>query len=525
MTTVAQISDKGIDWLHRRKIDPETALRYGVFTASRESASGVFVPDGRGTTIAFPFMENGVQVACKYRGPDKRFEQDRDGRRTFWNSDVLDDPALADKRAHKALIITEGEIDALTAIDCGHSFTVSVPDGAPSIPKDRQPEELDPIDLDAERHGKFAFVFNNRERLDRVKTFILATDDDAPGRRLRAELLRRLGAARCMFITYPPDPVVPSEHGKRPCKDLNEVRVYHGADTVNFVLAGARPFPLNGLYRLFDYPDEPDPEMYAVGWDGWAPYLRVYAGEFMVVTGIPSHGKTAWTLELCEHLCVMHNWRVAMCSPEMRVIRDIRKTLRKMKLGYPPGDSTLPQYLARADEWINNNFYFIDADGPSIEASGEIFDVDWIIAKAIEAVARYGIKVLLIDPWNEIEHARRNGETTADYIGRAIRSLKSFARRYDVMVIVVAHPTKEVNNSKDGKLRTPRLYDIDGAAHWYNKCDHGIVVERPTWNGAEVNIYIAKVRLQGDAGTRAKMTMEFHKQSARYTALECGLSL
>ena len=47
-----------------------------------------------------------------------------------------------------------------------------------------------------------------------------------------------------------------------------------------------------------------------------------------------------------------------------------------------------------------------------------------------------------------------------DYISRGIRALKRFARLYDVAVIVVAHPTKDVG--RDGKARPPTLYDIEG---------------------------------------------------------------
>ena len=70
--------------------------------------------------------ERGVVVAEKYRTPDNRFWQRPGGRRTFWNADVLDDPALA--VGQYPLIITEGEIDALTAIDCGFPLA-QVPTG------------------------------------------------------------------------------------------------------------------------------------------------------------------------------------------------------------------------------------------------------------------------------------------------------------------------------------------------------------------------------------------------------------
>jgi hypothetical protein len=65
----------------------------------------------------------------------------------------------------------------------------------------------------------------------------------------------------------------------------------------------------------------------------------------------------------------------------------------------------------------------------------------WLLDRATDAVLRDAIRVLVIDPWNEIERARRRDETTTDYIGRCIRALKRFARLYDVVVIIVAHPT------------------------------------------------------------------------------------
>ena len=144
------------------------------------------MPDENGNIVVFPFIERGSIVAEKYRAAGKKFWQRKDGRRTFWNADVLDDPALD----HYPLIITEGEIDAITAIDCGFPLTVSVPDGAPAVRDGEDPEELAEADPERERDGKFEFVWNNRDRIKRIKRFILAVDSDGPGRRLAAELKR-----------------------------------------------------------------------------------------------------------------------------------------------------------------------------------------------------------------------------------------------------------------------------------------------------------------------------------------------
>ena len=153
--------------LQSRGIDPETVARLSIYTGrsvAGEDGESHVVPDENGNIVVFPFIERGSIVAEKYRAAGKKFWQRKDGRRTFWNADVLDDPALD----HYPLIITEGEIDAITAIDCGFPLTVSVPDGAPAVRDGEDPEELAEADPERERDGKFEFVWNNRDRIKRT---------------------------------------------------------------------------------------------------------------------------------------------------------------------------------------------------------------------------------------------------------------------------------------------------------------------------------------------------------------------
>jgi hypothetical protein len=71
--------------------------------------------------------------------PGKLFWQRPKGRKTFYNSDVLDDPSLQDDRA--ALVIVEGEMDCLSVLEAGYPFVVSVPDGATRAQRERQPDQ------------------------------------------------------------------------------------------------------------------------------------------------------------------------------------------------------------------------------------------------------------------------------------------------------------------------------------------------------------------------------------------------
>ena len=272
---------------------------------------------------------------------------------------------------------------------------------------------------------------------------------------------------------------------------------------------------MRGLYRLGDYPEAQELETFPVGFDGWAGYLQVFPGEFMVVSGIPSHGKSTWVLNLVANLVTLHKWRAAICSPEMRTVPMLRDRLRRYRIGHKPvlGE---PEAIARADEWIERNFLFIDTDPTAGGAADEPFDLQWIIDRATDAVIRDGIRVFVLDPWNEVEHARAKDETISDYVARGVRMLKRFAAQYGVVVIVVAHPTKEVG--KGGGVRTVTLYDIEGSAAWFNKADHGIVVERPDHNSTQSTVYIQKVRFE-ETGRKATLELEYDASAGRFHSL------
>jgi twinkle protein len=84
-------------------------------------------------------------------------------------------------------------------------------------------------------------------------------------------------------------------------------------------------------------------------------------------------------------------------------------------------------------------------------------------------------------------------------------------------VIVIAHPTKEVNEK--GSVRVPTLYDVDGSAAWFNKPDHGICIHRPDPRVDESRVLIQKVRFD-DTGERGEVRMAFDRRTLRYLTLD-----
>ena len=479
MSDEATIGRRGATWLSERKIRGEIASRFGIYTARWEGK--IVKPDADGNVVVFPFFEENQIVGEKWRTLPKGFSQRPGSKQIFWNAEVI--AAAAGGR----LIITEGEIDALTAIDCGFDNTVSVPNGAPE-------QAIDPAtDQDG---GKFAFLWEARRELSEVAEVVLAVDNDGNGTTLRAELVRRLSASRCLSVEYPPG-----------CKDLNEVLTKHGPKKVVSVLNNARPYPVRGLYGIDDFPEQPELATSETGWKQLDQHLKPFPGELMVITGTTGHGKSSFAIHLICNMCSKNGWKAAIFSPEMPVKPQMHDKLRRILCQRSDAGSV---QIAAADDWIRQHMVFLSSD-PTGKWDDDELTVDWILEKATDAVHRHGIRILLIDPWNEVEHPKRKEELMTEYIGRSIRDLRRFAQQRDVIVIIVAHPTKEIVKEK----RPPGLYDIDGSAHWANKPDHGVTVYIPQRDVDAAEIIVTKVRF-GNTGRRGKVQLDYDLDSERY---------
>lgn len=468
---------KHAEWLMDRNLDPTLAEEYGLETVQRDGAMW----------LAVPYVDHGEIVNHKYRRTgEKDHRMDTGAPLALWNARCLTDPKVCDGRA--PLVITEGEWDALSAIQAGFQYAVSVPNGAPGKPTE-----------DLQTAKRYEWVDRHAKELAGVKEFVIAADADQAGYNLAADLVALLGAERCRFIEYPAG-----------CKDLNEVLQQHGPERVVDCISTARPYPVQGLYTLDDFPERGEIRSYDVGVDPINDMIRIVPGTLTVVTGYANMGKSTLLNAIIGHTLAYH-FPVCVASFETDVKPILRDGLRMALLKCGKLDLAHRPDLGMADMILRDRLSIISQ---TVDEGMEM-DLEEFLRLASIAVRRHGAKMIVLDPWNELEHKRRHGESETEYIGRAIRAIKHFAKTHDVAFWIIAHPAKPIPGTKT----IPGLYDVSGSAHWANKAEYGLTYHRKNFDQNEAEIVVTKVRM-GMPGRRGSVKVTFDFRTSEFRQID-----
>lgn len=469
------IHERHKQWLADRGIQEETAFDMQVTTVHKDGANW----------LSFPYQLDGQLVNRKYRlTTDKRHQMDQGGKLCLWNADCLKSEPVA---AHgQPVIITEGEFDALVAMQCGFSHTVSVPNGAPAKRME-----------DNSNSKRYAYLWESITDLEKVKSFILATDGDGPGRTLAHDLASILGADRCKFVEYPDG-----------CKDLNDVLRVYGQAMVVRIIDNAKPYPVRGLYSMADFPEIPALQGMKTGIDCLDDMIELVAGTLTVFTGYANMGKST-VLNTILARCVAADVPVCVASFETMPKPILRDGLAKALIGCSDHEFGNHSQREAAYASIERNVSII-SNALDDDLS---LDIEGFLELARVAVIRDGARVIVLDPWNELEHKRGRDETMTEYVGRAIRQIKAFAKRYQVVFWIVAHPTKPPKGTNE----MPGLYDVSDSANWSNKADYGLVYHRKDKAKNEAELAVVKVRM-GLPGRCDKAIVKFDHRKSRVAA-------
>ena len=142
------------------------------------------------------------------------------------------------------------------------------------------------------------------------------------------------------------------------------------------------------------------------------------------------------------------------------------------------------------------------------------YTLEDVLKKGAELVKRKGIKCLVIDPFNKIRDVDCKTEDVNRYTMEYLTKIETFAKKYDVLVIVVAHPTK-MYRDKEGKIEEPTMYSIKGGGEWYDASYHGLLVHRD-YEAQTVKAKVLKVKFQNLGENQAEAHFNWEPKSGSY---------
>ena len=472
----AVLANHWVRWFVEKRGIPASVLIAAGITSAEE-----YMPQTRRkeSCICFNYYEGGRLVNTKFRDAEKNFKLTAGAELIPYNIDGI--------LGTEECIITEGEIDALSFMAVGRTDVVSIPAGANC--------NLGWMDRFVASH------------FDDKRAIYICVDTDRKGREVQRELVRRLGAERCRIVDL------------LPAKDANEVLLEaHGREALLCALEHAPEAPLEGVFTATDVADEMRAIFdnglgsgAATGWENLDRICTFELGRLLVLTGIPGSGKSEFVDELVVRLNLRHHWRTAFFSPEnMPLAYHLQKLAEKV--GGSPfrrGITSEVQYV-RTVEYLSDNFISI--------LPKDNFTAENVLSKALELVRRRGIRIFVLDPVNCIDHCIPSGQSETQYMNAFLDRLANFARRHRLLIIVVAHPRKMHREAGTQKLPVPDMYDVNGSAAFYNKCDYGMVVERNR-EARVTRLHVKKVKFKhlGDDGVA---TFVYNRINGRFTVCD-----
>ena len=460
-----ELGSKVFEWFKTRGISNKTLNDLNV-TEGKE-----FMPQTGKTenTIQFNYIMGDELINIKYRDGRKNFKLYKGAEKVFYNINSI--------VGYDNCVITEGEMDVLALHEAGITNAISVPNGATL-----NSNNLDYLDNCID-------YFEDKERI------ILAVDNDEPGIALQQELIRRLGAEVCFLASF------------EDCKDANEYLIKYGKEKLIQQVEKSRPVPLENVTTFRDIEDEITDFVrngfkkgYQIGLQNFDNIFSTYTGQFITVTGIPSSGKSDFVDQMVVGYNRNYNWKTAFASPENApTYLHAHKLMRKVWEDMPTKQDIGSTKWNQVAEHVNDNFFFIDMERYTLES---------VLRKGAELVKRKGIKCLVIDPFNKIRDVDCKTEDVNRYTMEYLTKIETFAKKFDVLVFIVAHPTK-MYKDKDGKIEEPTMYNIKGGGEWYDASYHGLLVHRD-YEAKTVKAKVLKVKFQnlGENGAEAHFKWE-----------------
>ena len=435
---IKKLSAKGKKFLNDRGITDEVIERNKIASSTDDKF------------IVFPYIKGGELVNYKKRGVDgKFFIQAKDAKPIIYNYDGV--------KGQKSIVICEGEFDSLSWEVAGVSFHTSVNMGAPN----KGDKSID---------KKLECLTTCYDVFDEASKIYIATDNDDNGRVLEQELIRRFGADKCKLVDL------------RPFKDANDVLLSEGVESLQKRLKNAKSPKVEGIFEVEDVMESMLDGFENGQERGSTTYIEEVdkawtwrMGEVNIWTGYQNEGKSLFLNQLSTIKAFHDGWKFGVFSPENMPMKDFFNDIVEMYIGksadpyYKNNQMTKSEYM-EAIEFVKKHFFLIYPK--------KNFNLNTIFERAKFLVQTQGIRSLIIDPYNTVQHKMYSGEREDLYISRFMSELKRFAIDNHISVNLVAHQVTPLKDDS-GRYIKPDVNRIKGGGTFADKADNVAFVWRP----------------------------------------------
>ena len=471
------LSDKLVKWIKQeRNIRQETLIHFGI------TEEKFYQPKHQKevNNIVFNYFEGEQLVNKKYRSAEKGFTQSKGGKPILYN---INSVIGADE-----IWIVEGEFDCLALYEVGIETVVSVPNGA---------NDSDDYWINSERY------------ISDIKKFIIATDNDTKGIEVREKIAQRLGRWRCEYVEF---------QGKDANDDLK-------LNVLRETIKNKKRFPVGGTFtvdnlyddiiKLYEYGLPKTLKVLNPSFGNLNNIWTTMRGHLTTITGIPSHGKSSFAEWYALNLVKDYDMKLSLFSPEhspmeLHQSRFIEKVIGKKFFGE---NRLLKSDIERYKSWANERIYLTGVE------NGQFPTWNWLFDKFKEQMYAYGVDMFIIDAFNKLEFNEKGDERML--IRKVLTRLTSFAQMNNVVIFLIAHPTK-MKKKDDGSFEIPSLYDVSGTADFRNQTHDGFTIHR-TFSNENSDGYTTfvntKTKYQFQGEMTASENFNYDLENGRYYSM------
>lgn len=447
---------------------------------SKNTIDYVGVKENEGS-VCFEYRnELGEHLANKYRrtkkpnntkAPKMWFEKDTNVN-TLFNMDKVD--------ITKPLLVTEGEFDCLSAIESGFRNTVSIPSGV---------------------NGTNEWINSNWTFIEQFEEVIIWFDNDEAGIKGSREVFNRLPNASVKIVRC------------EIANDINELLHKYGKLAILKQIEKASTPIIEGVSTLdmIEDFDVHEAETLKTGIEYIDDKLvGMVFGSLNVLSGKNGSGKSTILNQIYVSEPLHQGYKVFLFSGEL-----VGGNVKYWLLQTLANEEQYAEYTAKDGhkykkvtiesknkivQDVKDRFFLYDNDDYRIES---VLEKMTILAK------RYGVRVFIIDNLMTIESTYKD---KYDAETDVVKKLKNFAKKYNVLVHLVAHPRKSMNDeiSKD---------DIAGSANITNLADYVTTITRASDDNQEYDALL-KIVKNRHTGVNVGKKLMFNIDRKRFYSAE-----